>query len=680
MKTLGGIGSIILGVVAILVSVGLQTIWAPPAEFNASTQDAQEAPLTVVTEDIDVDPDDAIEYTVTGDGEFTLMYGQLRDIEAWVGDAAHNRIDGVNTDVERGEDPTVDMTYVDGETDLPNPTNSDLWLATQEVTDEVTQRWAQPDAGEWGLLIAADGSEPAPTEFSVSWVNVEPNSPLITPLMIGGIVLILLGIGLLLWRFAEFRRRAKRTSGRRAAVRGDYTGLTAADVVADTDTATQTMSVQEIEAGEPVEHQAEDEPTTVVSGIDPSDGESVDDDDSQDPDDMNDANDSDGSAGSDGSDNGSTSEDATETLPTTGQSNDDDNKGFLRRTVTAVSAFGLAIGMGIGPAHAATESPQETSQEEDLTEQVEGEPVEEEVDPDEPDTFPLVVDAQFERILDSVVSTLDTGAREADAELLESRVDGQAKRFRDEFYRNSTIDEEYGLGAEVASDEILATWMDRNEDFPRTIYAVTADAEGGSTQLLALEQEDPRSQYKLVHNVPFAPDVELPSGDLSNADVEKIANDDSSELAMSPDAAVEALTDYLTDPDADAADDIASNDWIDSIHEHQADLVESHEEQETDASISRTVFEDSVDSVRLPDGSALVFGAMNSMESLTPSENTTVTVNTLTQELGEFSSAEQEDPVRIRYREQFALLIPAEGEVSLVGYETVQSTVDSPGN
>src|SRR5699024_6954740 len=186
-----------------------------------------------------------------------------------------------------------------------------------------------------------------------------------------------------LWRFAEFRRRAKRTSGRRAAVRGDYTGLTAADVVADTDTATQTMSVQEIEAGEPVEHQVEDEPTTVVSGIDPSDDESADDDDSQDPDDMDDTNDSGGSAG------------ATETLPTTGQNSDDDDKGFLRRTVTAVSAFGLAIGMGIGPAHAATESPQETSQEEDLTEQVEGEPVEEEVDPDEPDTFPLVVDAQL---------------------------------------------------------------------------------------------------------------------------------------------------------------------------------------------------------------------------------------------------------------------------------------------
>jgi len=52
----------------------------------------------------------------------------------------------------------------------------------------------------------------------------------------------------------------------------------------------------------------------------------------------------------------------------------------------------------------------------------------------------------------------------------------------------------------------------------------------------------------------------------------------------------------------------------------------------------------------------------------------------LTQELGEFASAEQEDQVRIRYREQFALLIPTEGEVSLVGYEAVQSTVDSGDN
>src|SRR5699024_4415301 len=114
------------------------------------------------------------------------------DIEAWVGDAAHHRIDGVNTDVGRGEDPSVNITYVDGQAEVPNPVTSDLWLATQEVTDEVTQRWTRTDAGEWGLLIAVDGTAPAPADFSVSWVNVEPSSPLIVPLMITGIALVLL--------------------------------------------------------------------------------------------------------------------------------------------------------------------------------------------------------------------------------------------------------------------------------------------------------------------------------------------------------------------------------------------------------------------------------------------------------------------------------------------------------
>lgn len=646
LKTLGGIGAIILGVVAIFVSVGLQTIWAPPAEFNATTQDTQEAPLTVVTDEIDIDPDEAIEYTVSGDGEFTLMYGQLRDIEAWVGDAAHNRIDGVDTEVERGEDPTVDITYVDGETDIPNPTNSDLWLATQEVTDEVTQRWSQHDAGEWALLIATDGAEAAPADFSVSWVNVEPDSPLITPLLIAGIVLVLAGIGLLLWRFLDFRRRAKRTSGRRAAVRGDYTGVTTADVVADSQTTSQTMTVEQVDV----------EDSEATTAQDNSDDHTNDDD----------------------LDGGSPGNDVTETLPNTDDDTDDEgqDRGFLRRTVSGLSALGLAVGLGAGPAHADTQSPQE----DDISEQVDDENVDDEVDPQEPDTYPLVVDAQLQNILNSVTSTIDAGDSDRDVETLQGRVDGQALRVREEFYRNNTIDEDYGLGAEIASDEILASWMDREESFPRTIYAVTADADEESTQLVVLRQDDPRSQYKLIHNAPFAPGTELPTGELADADVEKLADDDSSGLAMSPEEAVEAMSDYLTDADAEAAEDIASNDWIEAIHEHQQDLVQRHEEQETDVSISRAVFSDSVDSVRLPDGSALVFGAMNSMESLNPSEDSTVQLNTLTQELGEFESAEQEEQVRIRYREQFALLIPQEGEVSLAGYETVQSTVDSPSN
>ena len=679
LKSLGGIGAIILGVVAILVAVGLQTIWAPPAEFNATTSDTQEAPLTIVTEGIDVDPDDDIEYTVTGDGEFTLMYGQLRDIEAWVGDAAHNRIDGVNTDVPRGEDPTVEVTFVDGETEVPNPVNSDLWLATQEVTDEVTQRWTSSDAGEWALLIATDGTQPAPTDFSVSWVNMEPDSPWITPLMIIGIILILIGIALLIWRFIEFRRRAKQTSGRRAAVRGDYTGLTAADVMADTDTSQQTMTMQQVDAGEPVDTYDDEQPTEVVAGaavadttqpVDDEDADHADEDKPANTDDSEHRDDTD----DDEFDDSSGATDQTEALPIQDEPTDDETKdnGFLRRIVTSVAALGLTAGLGIGPAQADTASPEA----EDIEEQVDEDQIDEEVDPEEPETFPVVVDSQFQQILDSVSSTVARGDEELDADLLTDRVDGQALRVREDSYRNNSIEEDYPDRVPIASDEILATWMSRDDSFPRTIYAVTSDEEATATQLLVLRQENARSQYKLISNAPFAPGAEVPAGSLTDHNVQAMPRDESSDLVMSPDAAIEALADYLTDPEAEAADRIADNEWIDMIHDHQAELVETHGEHDTTASVSRTVFEDSVNAVRLPDGSALVFGAMNSLESLTPEEGATVSLNPLTQEIGEFASAEVDEEVRIRYREQFALHIPAEGEVSLVGYETVQSTVD----
>jgi len=668
LKSLGGIGAIILGVVAILVSVGLQTIWAPPAEFNATTEETQEAPLTVVTDGIDVDPDDPIEYTITGDGEFTLMYGQLRDIEAWVGEAAHNRIDGVNTDVDRGENPIVNVTYVDGEPEVPNPVDSDLWLATQDVTNEVTQRWTSTDAGEWALLIAADGTEPAPTDFSVSWVNVQPESPWITPLMIGGIALVIIGIDLLIWRFIEFRRRAKRTSGRRAAVRGDYTGVTAADVRADTEATQHTMTMQQVDAGEPVTGPDEDYPTEIVDGIDSSDP--ADDDwPGEDPHEEDDHDDDDRPGGSTSA--GEPADDtATTPIKDVGDDDQDDQRdsGFLRRTLAGLTALGLTAGLGVGPAQA------DTSEEHNIDDQVDEENIEGDAAEDE--TVPVVVDAQLERILDAVSTTVERGDADHDAEVLASRLAGQALRVREDFYRNVAIDEDYAQRVPIASDEILSVWMERDDAFPRTIYAITTDEAQEATQLLVLRQEDARSQYQLTNNARFIPGAEVPTGDLSDTNVEQLAQDDSSGLVMSPDAAIEDLAEYLTDPEAEAADTIAENPWINEIHEYQDGIAQDHGELDTDVSISRTVFDDSVTAVRLQDGSALVFGAMNSLESLTPQEGATVELNPLTQELGDFDTDEAEDEVRIRYREQFALHIPAEGEVSLVGYETVQSTVD----
>src|SRR5690606_29970499 len=126
-----------------------------------------------------------------------------------------------------------------------------------------------------------------------------------------------------------------------------------------------------------------------------------------------------------------------------------------------------------GPAHADTQSPDE-----DIPEQVDQEQLEEEVDPEEPETFPVVVDAQFERILEAVTQAIDAGDEALDAEKLSGRVGGHALRSRQDSYRNTTIEDDYPRRTAVASEEILATWMDRDEAFPRTIYAVTSNAEG----------------------------------------------------------------------------------------------------------------------------------------------------------------------------------------------------------
>src|SRR5699024_7274045 len=90
---------------------------------------------------------------------------------------------------------------------------------------------------------------------------------------------------------------------------------------------------------------------------------------------------------------------------------EDDNKGFLRRTVTGLTALGLGLGWGMSPAQA-TQAPQD----DDISDQVEDDSVEDDVDPQAPETFPVVVDAQFERILNAVAASVAKGDDEHDAD------------------------------------------------------------------------------------------------------------------------------------------------------------------------------------------------------------------------------------------------------------------------
>lgn len=214
MRTVSGLLALLLGLAALLGGIGLQTIWAPPQTLTAEVaEQPAEAPLTLITGEFAQVDDDAVDYTLTGDGEYTVMLGRERDIRAWIGDAAHNTVTGIETEVPEGQAPRVLVEHTEGEAPVPNPVGSDLWIETHEVSGTLEQRWTLPEEDQTALLVAVDGTEPAPTDMTVTWTNRVGTSPWITPLIVLGSALILAGLALLAWALLRRRRDGDRTGG-----------------------------------------------------------------------------------------------------------------------------------------------------------------------------------------------------------------------------------------------------------------------------------------------------------------------------------------------------------------------------------------------------------------------------------------------------------------------------------
>lgn len=638
MKAFSGVIAILLGLGAIFAALGLQTVWAPPEQATAGVAAEGEgapgeAPLTIITGGITEVDDENIEYSLTGEGEYTLMLGQSRDIEAWVGDAAHNTITGVNTDVPRGESPVVTVEHTEGESTVPSPVGSDLWVDIQEADGTITQRWSTPAEGEWALLVVADGTEPAPVDFSVTWVNQEGNSPWIVPLYVIGSLLVLLGVLVLIWLAVTFQRKRKRPSGRRVAGRDTVGPATATTAVA-----APAPDANDVETD--LEPEPSDENVT-----DESD-ETVDPDDTTDIDDDVDG----GEAG------GSVDEPEGEQ-----DGKDRPESPFLKRVVAGLGTVGLSAGLlwgGVGPATAdTTEGASEPagSADSDISEAPDAGSDAEEAGSDE---YPVVVEQQLEQILSRVGATVARGDEEQDADVLSSRMMSQALQARKDNYRNRAIDDETRAVAALPAEPVLAAWSDASEDFPRNLVAVVGGEDDQIPQLVLLRQEDARSQYKVAYTAAMIQGTEFPVSSVMDSGVEQINVTDDTGLAMSPQAALQGLGDYLSDPEDDFGDRVEDNVTIDALHTFQTERQESLEE--ATAEYSRTPVQNGYTSVRLPDGSALVIGSLNAETRMSPNEEGAgIEVSELSAELAGEDSRNHEGEVVEIYRESVAVLVPS---------------------
>lgn len=182
---------VLLGLLTLLAGVGQLTFWAPAETVTASAPgDAKAAPLTVISQSVLTHKGGPTKISIKGDGNFVLAVGRPDDVDAWVGKTAHNSVNGVSEDGK-----TLQVEGTDGEAAAPSPAGSDLWVETQNANGQLDYTFTPPASGNWSLLLASDGTKPAPSSVSVTFPN-DATMPWAVPLIVIGAILIVAGAAL----------------------------------------------------------------------------------------------------------------------------------------------------------------------------------------------------------------------------------------------------------------------------------------------------------------------------------------------------------------------------------------------------------------------------------------------------------------------------------------------------
>lgn len=186
-------------VAALMIGFGIaqRTILAAPDEVSLSASTTSDATVTVIDGAALNAFDGSQTLSVQGDGQVFAAYGRTSDVIAWIGDTTYNR---VTFDAESGE--LVSETVPGTETEVPSPDGSDLWLDDYVKDDTLTLTVNVPD--DVSFIIASDGVAPAPADLALSW-PVDNSTPWSGPLIVGGAIVLLIGLGFLLWATNHMR-------------------------------------------------------------------------------------------------------------------------------------------------------------------------------------------------------------------------------------------------------------------------------------------------------------------------------------------------------------------------------------------------------------------------------------------------------------------------------------------
>jgi hypothetical protein len=212
---------------AVMIGFGIaqRTVYLEPDRVSLTAEVDGETAYTVI------EPDALGAYpgkqtlTISGSDTVFVSYGRSSDVAAWLGETPHAAVkfdaeaeeftsefvvnapvgdDGSAADPELGTVPPTttapEATAVDPSA---SPVGSDLWLDEFSGERSVTTTIDVPE--DITVLLASDGTAPAPSDVEISW-PLDNSTPWAGPLLVGGALVFLAGLALLFSGFMHHRR------------------------------------------------------------------------------------------------------------------------------------------------------------------------------------------------------------------------------------------------------------------------------------------------------------------------------------------------------------------------------------------------------------------------------------------------------------------------------------------
>lgn len=238
MRFVWAVAAFVLATVMIGAGLAQRTIFQGPKTETAAISVEEEAPFLLIDGAVLNQLPGTQTLRAQGEGQIFASYGRTADMQAWLADSEYNHVtlDGSTVETTLVEPEVADplegevapdgsvVAPTDGVTDAApeagadplaepgrSPVGSDLWLDEFQQSDILIAPLQLPD--EMSVLVAADGTAPAPETVSVTW-PLQTSTPWAGPLVVGGGILMAVGVFLYILGIRHARRsRGPRRKG-----------------------------------------------------------------------------------------------------------------------------------------------------------------------------------------------------------------------------------------------------------------------------------------------------------------------------------------------------------------------------------------------------------------------------------------------------------------------------------